>query len=413
MRDRIQKAVDSGVRWLKSVQLGDGSWGRIQGNQAYDPKASADAAYEHPAGATALVLYALLKSGVPADDPVVRKGFLFLKSKHRVPGGTYEIAALLLAVTATGEPDKPASESGAAGERIRLAGEMRAWAQQLLDALRSRRAKAKTLGWRYNLESGGVPPGGNEDLSSTQLVGLALLACERAGLRTDSRTWDDLITFAMRQQEPDGPPHPRAVVARGPKVSGSDRRSGPQGGTSARDAAPNDRARGFAYILSDALPPDEGRPTGGMTACGLGVLQIARYVLAGRDDAAWRARDRAAVQQSVYDGLAWLDRNWSAYENPGKQRENVYHVYYLYCVERAFDLLGNQRLGSHLWYAEMAGQLLPRQSPKGFWDSQTAHKPGAVLDTSFALLFLNRATGGEIHLPEVTGPPDAAPADNR
>jgi hypothetical protein len=150
-----------------------------------------------------------------------------------------------------------------------------------------------------------------------------------------------------------------------------------------------------------------------MTACGLGVIQMARYVLAGRDDSLWKARDRAAVQQAVYDGLAWLDRHWSAYENPGKTRENVYHVYYLYCVERAFDLLGNQRLGSHMWYAEMAAQLVPRQSPKGFWDSQTAHKPGAVLDTSFALLFLNRATHGDLLLPEVTGPPDAAPADNR
>jgi hypothetical protein len=150
-----------------------------------------------------------------------------------------------------------------------------------------------------------------------------------------------------------------------------------------------------------------------MTACGLGLIQMARYALAERSDGVWKARDQAAIQQAVYDGLAWLDRHWSAYENPGKRSENVYHVYYLYCVERAFDLLGNQRLGVHMWYAEMAGQLLARQSPKGFWDSQSTHKPGAVLDTSFALLFLKRATKTDLREPEVTGPSDAPPTDNR
>ena len=102
---------------------------------------------------------------------------------------------------------------------------------------------------------------------------------------------------------------------------------------------------------------------------------MARYILSKRDDAAWKARDQKAVQQAIYDGCAWLDANWSPYDNPQKRSENVYHIYYMYCIERAFDLIGNRLLGKHPWYEEMARQLTGRQDPKGFWDSKASHKP--------------------------------------
>ena len=149
-----------------------------------------------------------------------------------------------------------------------------------------------------------------------------------------------------------------------------------------------------------------------MTACGLGVIQLARFVLIKREDKVYAQRDAKSLQQAFYDGLAWLDQNWSPYANPKKQRENVYHIYYMYAVERALDLVGNVLLGRHPWYAEMAEQLVARQTEKGYWDSDSTHKPGEVLDTSFALLFLRRATrvisGGS-----VTDPGDTPPVDRR
>ena len=44
------------------------------------------------------------------------------------------------------------------------------------------------------------------------------------------------------------------------------------------------------------------------------------------------------VDQAIYDGLAWLDRNWSSFSNP--RSRYGYHIYYLYCMERAMDILG-------------------------------------------------------------------------
>jgi hypothetical protein len=81
-------------------------------------------------------------------------------------------------------------------------------------------------------------------------------------------------------------------------------------------------------------------------------------------------------------------------------------------VERAFDLLGNHRLGTHFWYPEMAEQLLARQGKTGFWDSDSTHGPRGVLDTSFALLFLRRSTR-IIPFPSLTDPADAPPTDAR
>jgi hypothetical protein len=409
--ERIGVAVDRGVKWLKSKQLADGSYGLIDSDHMYDPKADPNSAYKHPAGSTALALYALMKCGVPVDDPVVKKCFQFLRSKHKTPGSSYEISALILAVVATADPFKATKDSVAAGDRVKLSPEYRSWCQSLVDALLARRAKFKALGWRYNV---GDPPtfGGNEDLSSTQLATLAFLAAERCGVKIDSKVWNEIITYTLRQQEKDGPEHPRAVWPRkpaAPKGAKEKERYAPPPGTE----LPKDRARGFAYMLSKDIHPDEGAPTGSMTACGICNLQMARYVLAVRQDKVYLARDLRGIQQSIYDGLAWLAKNFSSFNNPGKQSKNVYHVYYLYCCERAFDLLGNQRIGDHVWFPEMAESLLGNQGEDGSWNSKSTHRPEAVLDTCFALLFLRRATKGGIPHASLTDPGDAPPTDAR
>jgi hypothetical protein len=61
----------------------------------------------------------------------------------------------------------------------------------------------------------------------------------------------------------------------------------------------------------------------------------------------------------------------------------------------------------------MATQLVARQRAQGFWDSESTHDPRDLLDTSFALLFLRRATKGGIAFPDVTGGSDDPPRDGR
>jgi hypothetical protein len=420
---KIKTSIERGVKWLKQAQKPDGSWGLIKGNAVYGGGKSDPNDGQMPAGSTALALFTLLKCKVPHDDPIVKKGFNFLRSKYYTPGSAYEVSMLLLAVTATADPFKKTKASVAQGERIKFpAGDWRSWAQKLHDVLLSKRQKAKKMGWRYN-ETGHESqeaPGGNEDLSSTQMAALALLAAERCGIKTESRVWNDLITYAMKQQEDEGPEWERAVYDRPPKdldpkkLSDKDReRYGPQGGAGDGGKAPKDHARGYSYIKSSSLPADEGGATGGMTACGIGTIMMARYILMQRKDPLWEKRDQAAVQKSIYDGCAWLDMHWNPFENPQKRSMNVYHIYYMYCIERAFDLIGNQKLGKHMWYMEMASQLTGRQSDKGFWNSNSTHQPEEVLDTCFALLFLKRSTKGGIPYGSITGGGDEPPADNR
>lgn len=414
---QIEAAIKKGVAYLKSHQLPDGSWGLIEGNRAYGGGELKGAEYKHPAGATALVLYTLLKCKEPVDDPVIKKGFAFLRSKQKIPGGSYECSMMLLAVTAVADPFKKVKASEAQGDKVKFpGGDWREWAQKLHDTLLDKRRKAGkgALGWRYQTPNTNPAPGGEQDLSSTQLAALALLAAERCGIKTENKVWNDIITFAMAQQEDDGPEWPRAVYDRPPKgvdpakVSDGDKgRYGPPAGGKGE----KDKARGFCYIKSDSLEPREGKASGGMTACGIGSIVMSRYILMKRDDEAFKARDQKAIQQSIYDGCAWLDANWSPWENP---RSKYYGVYYLYCCERAFDLIGNLRLGNKQWYMDMASQLIGRQNKeKGFWDSGTTHKPQEILDTSFALLFLKRSTKGGIPYGSITGGSDEPAADNR
>jgi hypothetical protein len=424
LAERVGKAITKGVAWLKQHQLSDGSWGNISGGTIYG--GGKGEGYGHPAGPTALALYTLLKCKEPVDDPVIKKGFKYLKDRYKLPGGAYETSMMLLAVTATADPFKKFSASAAQGDKVKLSGEMRDWAQQLQKHLLKKRDKFKTMGWRYHCEVPGstfaIPPGGNEDMSSTQLAALSLLSAERCGIKTESKVWNDILTFTLKQQADDGPEWDRAVYDKAPKKEKAGTAPPPGGndpdrsryGPPAGAPAPiKDKARGFAYIKSDKLSPDEGAPTGGMTACGVGNVQMVRYILGKRDESDWRGRDQKGILQAVYDGSAWLDMNWDPYSNPGKKGENVYTIYYMYCVERAFDLIGNNLLGKHPWYQEMAEQLVGKQRDKGFWNSGTTLKPEEVLDTCFALLVLKRSTGGAIPYGSVTQPGDEPPSDNR
>jgi len=423
---RVNTAIEKGVEWLKKRQKDDGSYGPVVGNAAYGGGGKSNNQGQSVSGPTSLAMYALLKCKVPANDPVIKRGFAWLKKNHRLPADAYETSSLLLAVTATADPFKKrtASETAADREKIKLTGDMRAWALELQKHLLKKRNSGG--GWRYS--PGKNPAGGDQDLSSTQFACLALFAADRCGIKTDSKIWNDMITFAMAQQDDDGPSVDRAIEAREPKPNpvkksqwmGEEPPAAPAGGEPAPapspggGAKPKDRARGHAYIKSDSLDPDEGAATGGMTACGLGTIMMSRFILMHRaGEKLWENRDKNAVQQSVYDSSAWLLYNWNPIQNPKKARMNIYHLYYLYCVERAFDMIGNARLGPHFWYHQMGERLLSLQKPQGFWKTGTTHDPEDTLDTCFSLLFLKRATRGGIPFPSITGGWEEDPADNR
>ena len=390
---QVSKAIDKGIAWLIKKQGRNGSWGAMKGNMTYG---GGDGGNEtNPAGPTALSLYALLKCKVPLKHPAVKKGFAFLKKHHKKPSSSYEVSMLLLAISATADNTKMSKTSKKRAAPPKLSGAYRGWANKLVDELVDKRT---ARGWRYNHD--GQPEteaaGGPEDISSTQLAALALFAMHRLGIKTKRNVWEDILAYSMDQQEDDGP----EMEFKDPVDPKLNRKA---------------RARGFAYHKG-LENPDEGQATGGMTACGLANIEMARFVLTdgGKKRKEWNERaDADKVQNAIFDGLAWLVKNWSPFENPKKKSTNIYHVYWLYALERAMDLLDLTLVGSHNWYNEMGQELLNRQASDGFWDTKTSLSPSDTLDTSFALLFLKRATKGSIPFGSVTGGSEEPPEDNR
>ena len=389
---QVTKAIDKGVAWLIKKQGRNGSWGPTKANASYG---GGDGGEGNHAGPTALSLYALLKCKVPVRHPAVKKGFAYIQKHYKKPHASYEVSALLLAVCATADNTKM-SKTAKKRPTPKLSGKFRGWANKLVDYLC---AKRTARGWRYNhdgqVESEAA--GGPEDLSSTQLAALALFAAHRLGIKAKKKVWEDILSYSLDQQDEDGP----EIEFKDPVDPKLNRTA---------------RARGFSYHkdLGDA---GESKPSGGMTCCGIANIEMARFVLTegGKKRKQWDKRpDAKKVQEAIFDGLAWLHKNWSPFQNPSRHAEHMnYHVYYLYSLERAMDLLDLNLVGSHRWYNEMGQELLNRQASDGFWSTRSTLMPHDTLDTGFALLFLRRATKGSIPFGNVTGGTEEPPEDNR
>jgi hypothetical protein len=501
--EQVSRAIDRGTQWLRSrpklFEIPDAEepkgahWGLIKGEKIYGGGTGKQ--YQHPAGPTALALYTLLKCDVSPKERVIQYGFNWLRQIHQVTeewdahsfgegkvrhwthtvaGSSYELSAMILALTALYDPHKESARSQEARLKGRLKiknKEDRLWLQQMVTALVNRRGqptptpipidkssmerfadptkeedvpeppeserpeRKDRLGWRYNTpnlnlaqvqvqktskgtrrntdgagRNVSVPPHANQDLSSTQLAALALYAAQPFGAKFDPSVWIDIAEFTLSHQETDGPDHQR----HDPVL------------TSGGYAAPVDKARGFMYIRGS---PDgtEGKATGSMTACGIANLLLAKDALSRtkKGQKLWKeAEIDHRVEKGIWDGLAWLDLNWSAFTNT--KSSYGYHIYYLYAIERAQDLRGKELIGKHLWYREGALEILKRQqaakvidpTKRGarekdgvFWMTNATHEPKDVLDTCFALLFLKRATKEMVPAP-IT-PADQGPVDNR
>ena len=403
---RVNQAIDSGVAWLRTKQFPLGNWDtQIQGNSKYDPKSTAPS-YEHPTGCTSLALYTLLKCGVPPDDPAVKKGFDWLRktsgaaakggkaASFRIPNGTYELAVLALAIEAKGNPHKREKEReqdakfrAKKGEKLKTAVKLdpadEAWLKEVLAALMKRRVGDRA--WRYGHDTGGGKfyngVRGDSDLSASNLVMLAILAGERCGISQSEEFYTGVLRWTMGLQEPDGKDIPEMKRW---EPSTNDEKY----------AATMDKARGFGYLGTNGSDK-ENVPSASMTACGLANLLICTTILELRDSKKFDASLQARAEKSWFDGVAWLDYWWTMERNTNGAQG--YHYYYMYCLERACDLKRINLIAGHPWYNEGAQVLVDQQSPNGAWEKNDTHSPHDVLNTCFALLFLNRST------PAITG----------
>jgi hypothetical protein len=313
----VLDAIAAGRDYLVSQQLDGGRW-------------LAEVGGRYPDGVTALVLLALMNSGMtPADEPV-RKGLEYLRSlPATAPGSTYEISLVISALVAAN-----------AGERDKA---------QILRMVHQLEATQLTKGvadgaWSYPLPSEEL-----FDHSNSQFAILGLREAAVFGVPVRRETWVRARRHWIATQGFDG---------------------------------------GWNYT-GEARPS-----SGSMTAAGIATLVITESMLgeskdldeAGNLDCCGESADDDALEK----GLRWMERNFTAGRNPGDQR---WLLYYLYGVERAGRLSGKRFFGRHDWYREGAAFLVKGQNVRtGFWRETEVggSDRDPIVGTSFALLFLSK-----------------------
>jgi hypothetical protein len=369
MEARIEAAVARGKEFLLSRYDKDTAWGNALGTGTYGNRGTA---YPYAAGPTALTCYALLKAGVPPDDPTLKKAYFFMRSRHRTPGVAYEMSVMLLAVAeragAARCPDFRKGELAAlrTDHRFRVPKgcpfPTRDWTWVVDLARKLQSFQSKSGGWRYYPND--FHSGGSADVSSTQFALLALCTASRCGVAVPEDVFKRARAYLLAGQEEDGPPSPRAIFV--PRA----------------DADAMDPARGFPYIPGSDVSPYR-RVSGGMTAAGVASLLLLRDEL-GSDE---------QLEKGILDGFSWLGRYLTVRVNPGYAPfwTGSYHFTYLYAIERCGDLASRELIGERTWFTEGAEILMAAQNDDGAMVDRTCMNPQDVLGTAFALLFLTRA----------------------
>ncbi len=94
------------------------------------------------------------------------------------------------------------------------------------------------------------------------------------------------------------------------------------------------------------------------------------------------------LNRGIYRGANWVRNNFT-------KKVSRYQLYYLYGLERMCALANIEDFDGHDWYSSHAAVLLRRQLNEGNFED--AFEIGPYVDTSFAILFLSRATRRLIH----------------
>lgn len=364
LQEHIDESIDRGAKWLLGTQSIDGSFPSPQ-EQGY------------PMGPTALATLALLHSGVPRESSAIRRAFARLRKVYgRIKGSngqwrglrTYSVSLTIMALAEYGRDRKllrKRDEDGGGGVvgGFRLEKQDLEWMQDLTS-------------WLVSVQNGGAwrYPEGGFDNSNSQYALLALKEARRAGLDVPEETFVKALRHFLARQQRKGPRVRRHREVGGDGVYAATRTV----------ADGHDRARGWGYSGADL-------PSGSMTTAGVAATSICVSEI---DEAKYRNLV-AEGRQSARDGLAWLGLEFSVSGNP--RLGTTWHYYYLYGLERAGVLANVVYMGDHRWYATGARYLVNCQGPDGGWrPGGFAGQPGRpvvdVVDSSFALLFLARAT---------------------
>lgn len=333
---------------------------------------------DQPMGKIALLLAACLKAQVPTTQDIVRRALAKLETIE--PTQTYSVACYLFALdaywqTLHGErrvaPAKSGSTMVQGGAVPRLPPEDDPIRRKMV-ALVAWLVRGEGGSWTYQQRGGG-------DLSNTQFAVLGLEIGLQNAIPVPTEVFRAVAERLIKAFHPDGTPVALGIVYR----------------TAAWEGVTRGRTRpmmlkvepgGWGYHFN----PQEN-PTPNMTAAGVSSLLVARRALvtAGEYDTELALK----VDRLIDSGLAWMFAAFPRYLGS--------NYYGTYSLEKVGDIGSIQAFGHLDWYLEGARHLLRAQDKNGSW--------GTEIDTSFALLFLTRATRSPI---QTLGPPVLLTNDN-
>jgi hypothetical protein len=171
--ERVKKAIDRGVTFLRNQQRGDGSW-----DVDDESRAAPGEMGQFRGGWTALALLALLNSGISADDPTVKKGLEHLRKIE--PAQTYVVGLQTMVFALAGKAvDREAIQRNA-------------------DWLLKARIDGDKMGWTYKAVRG------TPDNSCSQYALLGLHEAMLAGARVDPAALKAMRDYYIRTQKNDG-----------------------------------------------------------------------------------------------------------------------------------------------------------------------------------------------------------------
>jgi len=331
----LEQTVRAGSRYLTEIgQAEDGSFSAESG----------------PA-VTALAVTGLLRTGTPADAPVVRRGIDYLLSFSQPTGGihpadsryaNYETAIAVMALAA----------SNADGRYEEVIAKAEAFLKGLQwDGGESIEPSDPAYG------GAGYGSKARPDLSNTAFLIEALRA---AGVAEDDPAIQRALIFVSRTQNLEGPANTMPFAAKNP--DGGFYYTPANGGESQAGETPGGGLRSYAS----------------MTYAGLKSMIFAGL---GRDD----SRVQAAIE--------WLRKHYTFKENPGMGDAGLYYFYQT--AAKALNVLGDEVFidaagGEHRWREELVAELASRQQDDGSWINENSRwlEGDPNLVTAYALLAL-------------------------
>ncbi len=186
--ERVRKAIEAGVRFLRDQEKGNGHWEVDQ------------ASVSRKGGWTSLAMLALLNAGVGAEDPMIERGLKYLRQVEPTQTYVVSLQTMVFAETARNE------------DRERIQGNV----DWLIGAMVKEDGKCK--GWGY----GSYSKSNNRitDNSNTQYALLGLHAGKLTGAKIDREVWQMIQDYYVTTQHPDhGWIYSSAMASRGPTLT--------------------------------------------------------------------------------------------------------------------------------------------------------------------------------------------------